>query len=68
MSSNSSSSSAEDSPLAVQWKNHVRDEVQKIKKDDKLKRRNEITAAWRTNRETIKENRQNANKKVKFQF
>ena len=67
-SKSNSSSSAEDSPLAIKWKNRVKDEVQKIKKDDRLKTRNEISAAWKTNRKTIKENRQNASKEVKFIF
>ena len=63
--SNSSSSSAgEESPLIIEWKNRVTDQVQKIKKDDKLKTRNEITAAWKLNRGTIKENRRIKNKKV----
>ena len=62
--SNSSSSAGEDSPLIIEWKNRVTDQVQKIKKDDKLKTRNEITAAWKLNRGNIKENRRNQNKKV----
>ena len=62
--SNASSSAGEESPLIIEWKNRVTDQVQKIKKDDKLKTRNEITAAWKLNRGTIKENRRIKNKKV----
>ena len=62
--SNFSSSAGEESPLIIEWINRVTDEVQKIKKDDKLKTRNEITAAWKLNRGTIKENRRHQNKKV----
>jgi len=41
--------------LSEKWRQRVEDEVTKIKNDEEIKVRNDITAAWRSNRRAIKE-------------
>ena len=40
------------------WVGNVKDEVTKIKREDKQKQRSLVTAAWKANRETIRQRRE----------
>ena len=51
--------------LHIKWKLRVEDEVNRIKKDEVIKEKNDIKAAWKSNRSKIKQRHEKLENKPK---